>query len=179
MALFDPCGKYTSIATRIIFTSILACGLLAVPLKGWTIQTSSPGGENLGDLDLAELMQLKVETVTVASKFAQKVTDAPASISVITAEEIRRIDKISEAGGCQILFISRSEQRRLSALLAALKGHNTLTVSDIDGFAHEGGMIQLLLQDNQVRFEINLRAAQAAELTISSNLLKLATTIRE
>ena len=93
--------------------------------------------------------------------------------------EIRRIDKISEAGGCQILFISRSEQRRLSALLAALKGHNTLTVSDIDGFAREGGMIQLLLQDNQVRFEINLRAAQAAELTISSNLLKLATTIRE
>ena len=93
--------------------------------------------------------------------------------------EIRRIDKISEAGGCQILFISRSEQRRLSALLAALKGHNTLTVSDIDGFAHEGGMIQLLLQDNQVHFEINLRAAQAAELTISSNLLKLATTIRE
>ena len=93
--------------------------------------------------------------------------------------EIRRIDKISEAGGCQILFISRSEQRRLSALLAALKGHNTLTVSDIDGFAREGGMIQLLLQDNQVRFEINLQAAKAAELTISSNLLKLATAVRE
>jgi len=34
-------------------------------------------------------MQLKVETVTVASKFAQKVTAAPASVSVITAEEIR------------------------------------------------------------------------------------------
>jgi len=93
--------------------------------------------------------------------------------------EIRRFDRISEARGCQILFISRSEQRRLGELLAALKGHNTLTVSDIDGFAREGGMIQLLLQDNQIRFEINLRAAQAAELTISSNLLKLATAVVE
>ena len=93
--------------------------------------------------------------------------------------EIRRIGRISEARGCHILFISRSEQQRLGALLAGLKGLNALTVSDIDGFAREGGMIQLLLQDNQVRFEINLRAAQAEELTLSSSLLNLATAIRE
>jgi len=93
--------------------------------------------------------------------------------------EIRRIARPGEARGCHIVFISRSEQRRLGELLAGLKGLNTLTVSDIDGFAREGGMIQLLLQDNQVRFEINLRAAQAEGLTISSNLLKLATAVVE
>ncbi len=76
-----------------VIISLLAAalvGVLAVTSACGTTAELTTGAENLGDLDLAELMQLKVETVTVASKFAQRVTDAPASISVITAEEIRR-----------------------------------------------------------------------------------------
>lgn len=68
-------------------------GVLAMALLGMLNTPPASGATakiDLADMDLAELMQLKVETVTVASKFAQKVTDAPASISVISAEEIRR-----------------------------------------------------------------------------------------
>jgi len=45
--------------------------------------------EELFEMDIEELMEIEVETVTTASKFAQKVTDAPSSVTVITADEIR------------------------------------------------------------------------------------------
>lgn len=45
---------------------------------------------DFAELSLEELMQVQVPTITSASKFAQKATDAPASITVITRDEIRR-----------------------------------------------------------------------------------------
>ena len=45
--------------------------------------------EDLFEMGIEELMEIEVETVTTASKFAQKVTEAPSSVTVITADEIR------------------------------------------------------------------------------------------
>ena len=78
------------LTVTISLLAVALVGGLAVTSASGTTAELTTGGEAIGDLDLAELMQLKVETVTIASKFAQRVTDAPASISVITAEEIRR-----------------------------------------------------------------------------------------
>lgn len=44
--------------------------------------------------------------------------------------------------GCHLLYISSSERRHLHHILASLKGTATLTISDMDNFAAEGGMIQ-------------------------------------
>jgi len=52
-----------------------------------------------------------------------------------------------------------------------------LTVGETDGFVGVGGMIGFLLQDNRVRFEINLAAAESARLKIGSRLLMLAQTV--
>jgi YfiR/HmsC-like len=46
-------------------------------------------------------------------------------------------------------------------------------------FTRRGGMIQLVLQDRHVRFEVNLAAAEHAGLTLSSQLLKLAVAVRK
>ncbi len=45
---------------------------------------------NLADLSLEELMQVRVESVYGASKHEQKVTQAPSSVTIVTAEQIRR-----------------------------------------------------------------------------------------
>ena len=45
-------------------------------------------GDDLNDLSLEELMQVKVERVVTASLFSQRVTEAPASMTVITRDEI-------------------------------------------------------------------------------------------
>ncbi|MEI6305194.1 MAG: TonB-dependent receptor [Deltaproteobacteria bacterium] len=47
-------------------------------------------GTELSDLSLEQLMQVKVEKVTTASRFSQQVTKAPASLTVITRDEISK-----------------------------------------------------------------------------------------
>jgi outer membrane receptor for ferrienterochelin and colicins len=52
-------------------------------------QTASADGKDLADLSLTELMDIPVDTVYGASKYEQKVTEAPSSISIITSEDIK------------------------------------------------------------------------------------------
>ena len=90
----------------------------------------------------------------------------------------RRIASPHEAGSCRIIFISGSLEAQLRTVLAALDGASALTVSDIPQFARRGGMIELVLVAKKVRFEINLAAVEKAGLGLSSELLKLAVSIR-
>jgi hypothetical protein len=80
---------------------------------------------------------------------------------------------------CHMVLIGRSEAGRVDDLLRRLARRPVLTVSDLEGFATRGGVIELLLVDNKVRFDINTAAAQRAGLSISSKLLRLANNIRE
>lgn len=93
--------------------------------------------------------------------------------------ELKRFKKISEVRFCHILFISRSEQARLSEVIKKVKNDCTLTVSEIDNFIEEGGIIRLLTTpENKVRFEINNSAASDVGLKISSRLLRLAVNLK-
>jgi hypothetical protein len=87
---------------------------------------------------------------------------------------VQHYNQASEIQGCDILFISRSEAKQVDEILADLKGRDILTVSDIDGFTAKGGIIQFTTENNKIRFQINLEAAKAASLSISSKLLKCA-----
>ena len=87
---------------------------------------------------------------------------------------VQRFRRVEEIRTCHILFISRSEVKSLEGILAKLNGRAILTVGDSDEFAVRGGMIRFLTADNRVRMRINLKAAKAAGLTVSSNLLRAA-----
>ena len=76
--------------------------------------------------------------------------------------------------GCQILFIGESQQKRAPSLLTRIQGNPILTVGDTEHFVQDGGMIGFLLEENKIRFEINLEAAEHAKLRLSSRLLALA-----
>lgn len=88
--------------------------------------------------------------------------------------EMRELHSLAEAAGCHILFISASEAPRLAEILRGLQGKSVLTVGDMDRFADGGGMIQFVLRDSRVRFQINNQAAVQAGLKISAKLLALA-----
>jgi hypothetical protein len=77
-----------------------------------------------------------------------------------------------------MVFISVSEKARLREILEGVKEKNILTVSDIEGFSRLGGMIELVLDDERVRFEVNLDATTKAGLELSSELLKVARAVR-
>lgn len=91
---------------------------------------------------------------------------------------IRRFDTVQESGGCHILFISLSEKDRLGRVLAPLRNLPVLTVSEWSDFTQTGGIINFVVEDNKIRFQINLAAAEQAGLKISSQLLKLAKIVR-
>ena len=85
---------------------------------------------------------------------------------------VQRYRRIADVHDCQILFISRSENEQLDEILAALKGRRILTVGETDGFGGSGGMISFVTARNKIRLKINVGAARAADLTISSKLLR-------
>lgn len=82
--------------------------------------------------------------------------------------------KISEVTGCNLLFISQTEQPQLPQILNQLEGTNVLTVSDIPGFASRGGMIGFFIEQNKVKIEINVKATTKAGLKVSAKLLEVA-----
>jgi hypothetical protein len=85
---------------------------------------------------------------------------------------VERYHNVAEVRDCQILFIAASELPQLDGILQALKGRSILTVTDADGPAVRGVMIELVRQDNRVRLRIDLQSAKTSNLTISSKLLR-------
>ncbi|MGA8540748.1 MAG: YfiR family protein, partial [Terriglobales bacterium] len=92
---------------------------------------------------------------------------------------VRRIARVQEAVPCSILFIGTSEASRLTSILTAAQHFNALTVSDLPHFAEQGGMIGFVTQEGRIRFDVNRAAAEQSHLTLSSELLKVATKVIE
>ena len=85
---------------------------------------------------------------------------------------VQRYRRPEEIAHCHILFISHSETGRLEQVLARLRGRQILTVSDAPGYAARGVMIRFITEKGKIRLRINLDAAKATGLVISSKLLR-------
>jgi hypothetical protein len=88
--------------------------------------------------------------------------------------EVAHPDGVPQSRACQILFISSSDKQRTRDILQGLAGTSVLTVGDVAGFAKIGGVINFVLDENRVRFEINVKAAERAHLRLSARLLTVA-----
>jgi hypothetical protein len=92
---------------------------------------------------------------------------------------VRRYANVKQLRPSQILFVSASERHRFAPILEAVEGAGTLTVSEIEAFAALGGMINFVIEENKIRFEINPEATARAGLQVNAQLLKLARVVRE
>jgi len=92
--------------------------------------------------------------------------------------QTRRISDLTQAAGCQMLFVSSAQPRRTRVLLTQLRMTGLLIVGEVAGFANDGGVINFKLKDGNVRLEINVTAAERERLHISSKLLSLAEIVR-
>lgn len=133
----------------------------------WSATELPPAGEPfvicvLGDDPFGSTLDAIVEGATIQ--------DRPARIA--------RHESVESVDGCQVLYVSASEEPRLGGILEALAGRSILTVGETEGFAERSGMIGFVLADNRLRLAINVAAATDAGLTISSRLLNLANVVR-
>lgn len=88
---------------------------------------------------------------------------------------IRRLDAGRDAGSCEFVFISRSEADDLDGTLRRLATHPVVTVSDIDGFARAGGMVEFALgSEGSIAILINRSAGQRLGIEFNAQLLRLA-----
>jgi hypothetical protein len=80
----------------------------------------------------------------------------------------------SDFAGCDALLLSTSERARWPQIRAALGTRPILTMSEMVGFAADGGMVELMAVDNRLRFDVNLKAVRKAGLSINTDALEQA-----
>jgi hypothetical protein len=132
------------------------------PVQGLPGQSDSFAICVLGDNPFGPALQATVAQETIAGR------------SVVA----KQVPTLQDAANCRVLFISSSEDKRLKEILASLGTASVLTVSDLPKFTQRGGMVQFIVDSNRVRFEVNSATAERAGLTLSSELLKVAVSVR-
>ena len=90
---------------------------------------------------------------------------------LVSVHKLRREDSLA---GMNVLFIGRSNRSRLADILASVKGQPVLTVTESDDALAAGSMINLVVVDAKLRFEVAPRPAAPGNLVISARLLAVA-----
>lgn len=80
---------------------------------------------------------------------------------------------------CSVFIVNKRGKEELNSLLEKVYQMGILTISDIDGFGELGVVINMFVQDEKVKYEINLDAADKTGVKISSRLLAIARIIQK
>jgi hypothetical protein len=89
--------------------------------------------------------------------------------------KVRRMSTIDPGSGCHIVYVSSGAG---STATAALHASGALTVTDAADEGGNAGIINFVIKDNKVRFDIDDAAAASSGLVISSRLLNLALDVK-
>ena len=87
---------------------------------------------------------------------------------------VRRVTLSDQLTGLHVLYVGAAPEAQVAEILRRVDAKGVLTVSDIEPFCRIGGAIGLVLENNRLRFEINLEPAERSSLKVSSKLLTLA-----
>ncbi len=94
--------------------------------------------------------------------------------------DLKRLRAVDDLANCHLVFIAAAERPRLKQILSRLSGHPVLTVGDSEGYARDGVIINLFLDDQgHVRFEISSAELRKSGLKVSAQLLRLARMVSE
>ncbi len=94
-----------------------------------------------------------------------------------TLKVIRLPDKINNQ--CHIIYIGQTHHQRYKRLITQTRDKAILSISQIPGFAENGGIIELHRRGGQTSISVNLDSANNAGITLSSRLLILADIIEK
>ncbi len=113
--------------------------------------------------------------VMATDAVVDELTRTAAGLSVdgrsLVVRRLRRGEPLTDA---HLLYIASSEEGRLADALATLKGQPVLVVTESSHAAASGSMINFVVVDDKVRFDIAPQAAELSRLRISARLLGVA-----
>ncbi|UCV21503.1 YfiR family protein [Ferribacterium limneticum] len=87
---------------------------------------------------------------------------------------VRKLQRSDSPTDIHVLFLGRLERNRLIEIYAALKGRPVLTVTDSDGAYALGSMVNFVVTQDRLRFEVALAPVEAGRLKISALMLAAA-----
>ncbi len=174
-------------------TLLIAALLLAVPTDLW-------GGNATPDDPTVTEYEVKAAYIYYFAKFIEWSPDAftsknaPVIIGVIGDDEfgtlirnivknktiqdrpiaVRLLKTPADFRTCHMVFISSSEQKRFRQIADSLQGTSILTITEAEEVSAAKGIVNLFVEGGKVQFEVDISAAEKANLRISSKLLRLA-----
>jgi hypothetical protein len=91
---------------------------------------------------------------------------------------VRELGEATPADACQIVFIGDSRPGAVRQALQRFGGAPVLTVTDSNVPDDAGSIVQFVMDNGRVRFDVDTAAAGRNHLTISSKLLSLALAVK-
>ncbi|WP_235914339.1 YfiR family protein [Rugamonas rivuli] len=88
--------------------------------------------------------------------------------------ELRIVSRVEETEPCHAVYLALPERSRQSAWLTRMREQAILTIGDSANFLADGGMINMMLVDGSIRFEVNLTAAKHSGVSLNPRMLALA-----
>lgn len=130
-----------------------------------------------GDVTMEAFKPLKDKKIKSKSIVIKKFKGVDELKKIQEKDDSRWKKEINSLKKCHVLFICtyEDEKEKIPAeLLNALKDSGILVIGEVPGFLENGGIINFVMENKKLRFEINTSAADRNGLKISSQLLKLA-----
>ena len=110
----------------------------------------------------------------LAAEVAQAVTGRTVNDRRMTVRTLKPGEALA---GVHILFVGRAESGRLGQIAQSALAQSVLTVTESEGALAQGSVINFIVAERRVRFEISLRSAERSGLKLSSRLLAVATQV--
>jgi hypothetical protein len=93
------------------------------------------------------------------------------------AVRILHLRQSSGLQACHIVFIGGQEPSRVLEILGSVRDLPVLTAGEANAFVQQGGMIGFRTENERIRFDVNVGAAERCNMRFSSSLLSFARTV--
>lgn len=87
---------------------------------------------------------------------------------------IKQFKNAAEVTDCHVLFIDKSKSGEFEAANGKVSGKGTLVITDKSGLGAKGSGINFKTVDNKLKFELNQKALETANLKVSGALSSMA-----
>jgi hypothetical protein len=87
---------------------------------------------------------------------------------------VTSMSETANVANCQLVMIAGNDRKRLRTVISRTDGRPILTVAESPGAADQGAIINLFVEENHIKFEVNARAAKDGGLKIRAKLLRAA-----
>ena len=176
--------------------AVLAAFFLALPWPAWAAPAPEDAASLENQVKAAFLYKFAGYVDWPSTSFAKP--DTPLTIGVAGADAVaaeliqavsgrtvegravtvKRVKAGESLAGVHILFVGKAESGRLSQWAQSAQPHSVLVVTESEGALAQGSVINFVMADRRVRFEVALDAAEKSKLKLSSRLLAVAQQVK-